>query len=160
MQRGFLFTSAWLCSVRTFCIVNYDIEVTCAKATEDRHDISGSCGSRLCPGTRLGLRRLQPQIMTTVVDPFSVVFGAFLRPEYRCRAEKEVGAIATWVTNVVVQKVLFDARAGLACRQMVSNSRSSLMTALTWTRALVLVCHHLARSSGRWCSQLSEVTVY
>lgn len=81
--------------------------------------------------------------MAAVVRPFSVVFGAFLRPKYRCRAEKEVGAIAAWIANVVVQKVLFDARAGLACTQMVSYFRSSLLTALTWTKAPVSVCHHL-----------------
>lgn len=58
--------------------------------------------------------------MMAALGVFPVVLALPSLPEYWCWAEKKVRAIAALAANVVVQKVLLDARAGLACGAMVS----------------------------------------
>ena len=120
MQRVIFLSAAWLCTIWTLCIVDYDIEVTSTCTTECRQDILGSCRRRLLRATRLGLRRLQPEIVSTVVGVCPVL-DLLLIPVYRCRTEKKVRAIGGRMARVVFQEVPLNAGAGLAYITVVSS---------------------------------------
>ena len=95
--------------------------------------------------------------MVTAVGLLSVVLALLVLPVYRCWVEEKVRAITARTANVVVQKVLLEARAGLACRAVVSSLLGALWRCLPgpkpWYWSAILV----ASSVWRGLSQPQEL---